>query len=190
MKKAVCLLGVSSSKQLAFTALFAALCAVSTVIITIPLPNGYFNTGDVFVLCSGWFLGPLYGPLAAAVGSALADIWCGFALYAPATFIIKGIDAFVAYTVWRFIKNYIQKEGLDFLPRVLSALLGELIMIAGYFLFEFVLYGLSGGIASLLGNALQAVCCAVLATAICSALYPVKTIYNLFPALQKKSSKK
>ena len=105
MRKTVCLRSISPSKRLAFTALFAALCAVSTVVIVIPLPNGFFNTGDVFVLCSGWFLGPLYGPLAAAVGSALADIWCGFVLYAPTTFIIKGMDAFIAYLVWRFIKT-------------------------------------------------------------------------------------
>ena len=53
MHKLISLKGMSIAKRLTFTALFAALCCVATVIITIPLPaSGYFNTGDVFVLLS------------------------------------------------------------------------------------------------------------------------------------------
>ena len=60
MKKSVLLLHISLSKRLAFAALFAALCCVSTVVITVPLPaSGYFNTGDIFVLLSAWCLGPV-----------------------------------------------------------------------------------------------------------------------------------
>lgn len=52
---------VSVAKRLAFSAVFAALCCVATVVIVVPLPYGYFNLGDVFVLLAGWCLGPLYG---------------------------------------------------------------------------------------------------------------------------------
>ena len=100
----------SLSKRLVFTALFAALCTVGTVVISIPLPFGYFNLGDVFVLLSAWLLGPLYGSIAAAVGSALADILLGFPVYAPATFLIKGIDALVAYTVASFFHFYVSDK--------------------------------------------------------------------------------
>ena len=78
-----------SAKKLAFSALFSALVCVASTIIVIPLPNGYFNTGDVFVLLSGWFLGPLFGAISAGVGSMLADIISGFAIYAPATFFVS-----------------------------------------------------------------------------------------------------
>ncbi len=170
----------SLTKKLAFAALFAALCCVSTLIITVPLPNGYFNTGDVFVLLSGWCLGPLYGAAAAAVGSALADLWSGFALYAPATFVIKGLNAALAWLVACSIKKLMKKDSLDFLSRIVGAIAGETVMVLGYFLFEIVLYGFAGGTAALVGNVLQGVCCGTLAVLLFSALYPIKSVRNLF----------
>ena len=170
----------SLTKKLAFTALFATLCCVSTLLITVPLPNGYFNTGDVFVLLSGWCLGPLYGAVAAAVGSALADLWSGFALYAPATFFIKGLNAALAWLLAFLIKKVIQKDSLDFLSRIVGAIAGETVMVLGYFLFEAVLYGFAGGVAALIGNVLQGVCCGSLAVILFSALYSIKTVRNLF----------
>ena len=64
------------SFNICFTATFAALCCVCTF-IAVPLPFGYFNLGDVFVLLSAWLLGPVLGPLAAGVGTALADVLIG-----------------------------------------------------------------------------------------------------------------
>ena len=170
----------SLTKKLAFTALFATLCCVSTLLVTVPLPNGYFNTGDVFVLLSGWCLGPLYGAVAAAVGSALADLWSGFALYAPATFFIKGLTATLAWLVAFFMKKVIQKDSLDFISRIVGAIAGETVMVLGYFLFETVLYGVAGGALALVGNTLQGVCCGSLAVILFSALYSIKTVRNLF----------
>ncbi len=173
-----------SSKNLAFAALFAALCCVSTLVIAIPLPNGYFNTGDVFVLLSGWCLGPVYGSIAAAIGSALADVISGYTLYALPTFFIKGIDAFIAYMVWAFLKKIINKEKLDFLPRTISAIVGESFMVLGYFLFELALYGFGGATLALLGNLTQGVCAMICAVLIISVLYPIKATKNLFPLLK------
>ncbi len=170
----------SLTKKLAFCALFAALCCVSTLLVTVPLPNGYFNTGDVFVLLSGWCLGPLYGAVAAAVGSALADVWSGFALYAPATFFIKGLNAALAWLVAFFMKKLIKKDSLDFISRIVSAIAGETVMVLGYFLFEAVLYGVAGGAVALVGNTLQGVCCGALAVILFFALYPIKSVRNLF----------
>ncbi len=184
MKKAFSLRGISLSKQLSFTALFATLCCVSTLVITIPLPSsGFFNTGDVFVLLSGWCLGPVYGVAAAAIGSALADIMAGYALYAPATFVIKGLVAFIAYMVAFFLKKLIKKERLDFISRALSALVGEGIMVLGYFLFESILYTFAGAIPNLLGNALQGVCCLLLSTVLIVSLRPIKALRQFFPSL-------
>ena len=186
MKKSVWLLHISLSKRLAFAALFAALCCVSTVVITVPLPaSGYFNTGDIFVLLSAWCLGPVYGSLAAAVGSALGDVILAFPLYAPATFIIKGLDALVAYLVWALCKKMFKNEKLDFIPRTLSAILGELVMVGGYFLFECVLYGFLGATPNIIGNVLQGACCAVCAVLLISVLYAIKPIRNLFPPFSK-----
>ncbi len=170
----------SLAKRLTFTAVFAALCCVSTMLISIPLPYGYFNTGDVFVLLSGWFLGPLYGGVAAALGSALADLLSPYALYAPATFFIKGFDAALAWLVAWSVKKALTKETLDFITRIASAIAGELLMVLGYFLFESVLYGLAGGVATLVGNSMQGICCGVIAVLLFAALYPIPSVRKFF----------
>ena len=175
----------SVAKNISFAALFAALCFVSTFVITVPLPNGYFNTGDIFVLLSGWFLGPLYGAAAAAVGSALADVLSGFAFYAPATFFIKGIDAVLAWLLWKTIKTAVKKPSLDFICRALSALTAETFMVLGYFLFESALYTFAGGTVALLGNTMQGVLCGVCAVLIAAALYPISSVKKLFPAFSE-----
>ena len=36
------------------------------MVVQIPLPTGYVNIGDCFVIVSGFLLGPIYGGLAAA----------------------------------------------------------------------------------------------------------------------------
>ena len=190
MHKLITLKGMSLAKRLTFTALFAALCCVATVLITIPLPaSGYFNTGDVFVLLSAWCLGPIYGVIAAAVGSALGDLFLGYALYAPVTFVLKGLVAFIACIVCWFFKTLIKKQSLDFLPRIFSAVLGELIMIVGYFFFEMILYGFYGALPNVLGNGLQAACCTICAVLLVSALYNVKTVRNFFPPLKGFTTK-
>ena len=76
-----------TTKKLVITALFMALTMVATMFIRIPLPLGYVNLGDVFVLLSVFVLGPIYGTIAAGVGSGLADLF-GFVKYAPGTLII------------------------------------------------------------------------------------------------------
>ena len=68
--------------NLVLAALFAALICVATMVFTIPLPGrGYLNTGDCFVILAGCLMGPVFGPAASAVGSALADVILGFAVY-------------------------------------------------------------------------------------------------------------
>lgn len=171
------------SKKIAFTALFAALCCVGTMFIAIPLPNGYFNVGDVFVLLAGWCMGPLFGAAAAGLGSCLADILSGFALYAPATFFIKAIDAAAAYLLWRVMRLVIRKDGFDAFARLAAAVGGELLMVLGYFAFECVLYGAAGAAASLAGNAVQGSVCIVGGVALVAVLYHLKAVRGFFSPL-------
>ena len=141
-------------KRITLTALFAALCYVGTVVIQIPSPTeGYLNLGDCFVLLSGWLLGPLYGALAAGIGSALADVLTGYAHYAIATFIIKALMAAVCWLLFRTLQKAFSKP---FVPHLVGAVAAELIMVAGYFLFSALIRG-SGWAAALgiPGNLIQ-----------------------------------
>ncbi|MBQ8320279.1 MAG: ECF transporter S component [Clostridia bacterium] len=180
------------SKNIAFAACLTSLVCVATYALAIPLPiGGYFNVGDVFVLLSGWLLGPWYGALAAGLGSGLADLFLGYTAYAPATFMIKGGVALVAWGGYAALKKLCKKEPLDFLPRLLSGLLAELIMVMGYFFFEAVLLQTGLGAAgNILGNTLQATCGLLGGTAVISALYPLPKIASFFPRLHVKSKGK
>ena len=123
---------MTKTKKVVFSAMFAALICVATMIIRIPTIGGYLNLGDCVVLLSGWVLGPAFGFCAAGIGSALADIFCGYTLYAPATFVIKGLMAVVAYALF----NAIQKKTKVLPAKIISGAASELIMIAGYYIFE------------------------------------------------------
>jgi uncharacterized membrane protein len=78
--------------------LFSALVCVATIILKVDIPQtkGYFNVGDSMVFLTALLLGPRVGGLAGGLGSMLADVILGAPWYAPGTFVIKGIEGFVA----------------------------------------------------------------------------------------------
>ncbi len=135
-------------KNTTLSALFAAIIFVATFFVAIPLPTGYANLGDCFVILAGIILGP-YGVAAAAIGSCLCDIITGaFIIYAPATFIIKGIMAVLSYILL--------KRKYTLIRHIIAATLCEIIMVCGYFLYEFFIIGIgSAAIASVAGNCVQ-----------------------------------
>ena len=77
-------------RKTVYSALFAALVFVATVVIHFHIGStGCVNLGDCVVVATGILLGPIYGGLAAGIGSALADALYGHLIYLPGTFIIK-----------------------------------------------------------------------------------------------------
>ncbi len=142
----------NKTKKLVMAAMYASLCCVATMIIKIPSPlKGYLNLGDCIVLLSGFMLSPAYGFLAAGIGSALADIFSGYLVYAPATFIIKGLMALIAYFGFKLLRKKIGATT----SRILSGVVAEIFMVLGYFLFEGVLYGFVPSVANIPANAIQ-----------------------------------
>ena len=138
------------------TAAMIALTCVLTMVVRIPTPTkGYLNLGDVAVLLSGWLLGPLYGAIAGGVGSALADLLSGYPVYIPATFIIKATMAFLVSLVpLRAAKREKSRPRLGFM---IFAPAAELVMAAGYYLYEAVVVGegFAAAFAGVPGNAAQ-----------------------------------
>lgn len=141
-------------QKIVLSSMFAALVCVATMLIKIPSPlKGYINLGDCIVLLSGWILPPGYGFFAAGVGSALADVFSGYLVYAPITFVIKGLMAIISY--WGF--TLFSKKIKDFPARLLSGMLAEITMILGYFLFEGLLYGFLPSLVNILPNGVQGI---------------------------------
>lgn len=129
--------GRMDARLLALTGLFAALGCVGTMVLQVPSPTGgYMNLGDAVVILGAWLLGPVYGAVAGGVGPAMADLLSGYAVYVPATLVIKAVMAMTAALMYRALG----KKGL-----LLSALAAEVSMVLGYWLFDGALAALSGG---------------------------------------------
>lgn len=140
-----------TTKKTVSAAMLAALCCVATMIIKLPSPiKGYLNLGDCAVLLSGFTLSPCYGFLAAGLGSALADIFSGYVVYAPATFAIKGLMAIIAHFGFRYLK----KIGIT-PARIVSGAVAEAAMILGYFVFEGFMYGFAPSAVNIPANGVQ-----------------------------------
>lgn len=112
-------------------------------LLSIPLPLGYMNLGDVGVFLAACLLmsgridlpirrGALYAGLAAAAGGALADVLLGFAAYAPATFVIKGLMGLGCAWLLRLFPGK---------QRIFAMLAVAPLVPLGYLCFEYFLYG-------------------------------------------------
>ena len=142
----------SKTKRIVITALMAAMVCVATMIIKIPSPmKGYLNIGDCIVLLCGWLLAPGYGFVAAGLGSALADIFSGYLTYAPATFLIKGSMALITFACFKLMNKRIGR-----LPsQIIGAVLAEIVMVLGYYVFEGFMYGFIPSAVNIPANAVQ-----------------------------------
>lgn len=160
--------------KLTITAMFAALACIATMLIQIPSPtNGYINLGDCIVILSGLMLGPVYGGLAAGIGSMLADVLSGYMYYAPGTFTIKFLMAVAAYFVYRLLSD---KVKLPYAIAALAAsLAAEAIMVLGYFVYAAVFLG--GGLGAAAGipaNIVQGLAAMIISILLYSILRKIK----------------
>jgi uncharacterized membrane protein len=142
---------------LALSGVMAALVAVATFIIQIPVAatGGYLNFGDIMIFVTALTFGPAVGGLAGGIGSFISDVAGGYAAtYAPFTLVIKGVEGVIAGAIsnrkqaWR---------------DVVAVAFAGVEMVTGYFLAEF--YPLHLGWAAALevpGNILQIVVGAII----------------------------
>ncbi len=120
--------------RVGIVAAFATLAFVGTMIIRIPIPvtGGYFNLGDTFVMAAGLLYGPLVGGLVGMLGPAAADA-IGFPQFILATAVVKGIEGLAVGVI---AKNSRQSR----LRPLLAVTVGIVILVAGYYIFEAILY--------------------------------------------------
>jgi uncharacterized membrane protein len=141
-------------QKIVVAALLSALICVATMIIKIPTPlKGYVNAGDGFILLGSALLSPAYAFLAGGLGSALADVLSGYSSYALATFVVKGLMALAAALILKKLKESNSKGVLKIIPAVVA----EIIMVLGYFVYEGFLYGFGPSAVNIIPNLLQGV---------------------------------
>ena len=162
--------------RLVTASVLAALSCAATLVLTIPSPTGgYMNLGDTVVLLGAYLLGPWWGAAAGGIGSMLADLMAGYALYAPATLLIKGVMAFLAALLYRFLGK---KSGAV----ILCGVLAESIMVVGYWLYDGLLLGsLAGAAVGLPSNLMQAAFGLAASTALALSLKKSTYVRDLFP---------
>lgn len=150
-------------RRLAMSGVMAALVFVMTYLPKVPVPvtGGYVHLGDGMIFLAAMLLGPM-GVAASAVGSALSDLVGGYMTYLIPTFLIKGVMALVAWKLY--------KPG-NWLQTALAFILAEVVMVAGYFAFEAVLYGVPAALGAVGPNAIQGVA-GVVVGLLCMALAP------------------
>ena len=156
-------------KKLALCGLLAAFVFVGTQ-IRVPTAIGYINLGDAVILIGSFILGPIaFFP--AAIGSALSDLLAGYPQYIIPTFIIKGLMGLTAGVLLR-------KSEATAVRKILTGVIAEIIMVAGYFVFESLpfMYGVEAAAGSLFFNMIQGIAAIVI-------FVPVTYI----PALKKHS---
>ncbi len=148
-----------SIRRLTTAGVLAAAIVLLTTLVSLPMPGGlgYINLGDVGVLLAGMMLGGGWGALCAGAASALADVLLGYTVYAPATFIIKGLVALVAGVLFARTQKKIRFAALY--P-------AALIVPAGYFFYEVLLYGMASAVPNILFNTMQCLVGAIVATAL------------------------
>jgi len=94
-------------REIAISVIFTAIVFVftSVIVIATPATQGFFNIGEAGVYLAAILGGPIVGAIAGGLGSALADLFLGYAHYAPGTFVIKGLEGFIAGYFFRKIKE-------------------------------------------------------------------------------------
>ena len=122
-----------TNRKLIWGAMFTAMIAVATLYLKIPGPTGYYHLGDGLIYAAAILLGPGIGAIAAALGSALADMMGGYVIWAGPTFFIKGLTALAI--------GYIAHRGLSATRNLGAMLVGALITMVGYSVTAYFLYG-------------------------------------------------
>lgn len=96
-------------RKLTYGGLMTALVFATTAIIPqipIPFTEGYIHTGDSMIFVTSILLGWKYGVFAGGVGSAMADLFLGYAHWALPTLIIKGIMGAIVGLMAQEVKDH------------------------------------------------------------------------------------
>lgn len=144
----------NTTQKIVLSAMLSALVFVLTRVVSIPTITavGNVNLGDCAVLLSAWLLPCKYAFLTAGIGSALADLLSAYAVYTPATFLIKGFMALTASLIFTRCKDISSTT----LKAILSGITAELVMVGGYFVFEgLFICGFAAALFNIPFNAIQ-----------------------------------
>lgn len=161
---------LAKTNQMVRYSLFIAMTTVMTIVIKIPTisGNGYLNLGDMVVFMAALLLGKKGGFIVGGFGSALADLLLGYAHYAPITFVVKGLEGFIAGAIF---ETEIGKK-----YPLIATVVGAMFMAFGYYAAEIFMYGAKAALAAVPGNMMQGLVGAIAAILLFRALKKTKFV--------------
>lgn len=117
--------------HLSLTAVSAAFVAVFTIAVRIPVPatSGYISLCDAAVVFISYAFGTVTGLIAGGLGSAAADLLGGYPQFAVISFIVHGLEAFLAGLL-------VRKNSQSVPTMILGAIISIITVCGGYLLLE------------------------------------------------------
>lgn len=126
-------------KDMVQTALLIAIVYVCTAIY-VPSPfatGGMMHLGNIAFFTATLVFGRVKGAIAGGVGMALLDLTSAYAVWAPFTLVIRAVQGIVIGTISWGKDRKANNTGVN----ILALVIGAIIMIAGYYIAEVILYG-------------------------------------------------
>lgn len=145
------------------TAMMTAMVMIATTFFKIPNAMGYIHLGDGFVLLAAIILPKKYACFAGGVGAGLADIYGGYAVWAPWTLVIKIVMVLIVQLFFDFLtkrasngKHIAKIAGIPF-AELFAYVLAVLWTVSGYYIAQGSISGnWIAPVADVPGNVLQA----------------------------------
>lgn len=145
------------------TAMMTAMVMIATTFFKIPNAMGYIHLGDGFVLLAAIILPKKYACFAGGVGAGLADIYGGYAVWAPWTLVIKIVMVLIVQLFFDFLtkrasngKHIAKIAGIPF-AELFAYVLAVLWTVSGYYVAQgFISGNWIAPVADVPGNVLQA----------------------------------
>jgi uncharacterized membrane protein len=155
--------------DICISGLMVALVLLATMFINIRLPisinGGLIHLGNVPLVATAILFGKRKGAIAGAFGMGLFDVLSGWMLWAPFTFVIRGVMGFVIGLIAE------RRQGKSLLLNLLAVFTGGAWIVAGYYITEVILYqSFISPITSIPGNLIQVVTALAIGVPLATAL--------------------
>ncbi len=116
-------------RLICITGIFTALIFIFTAYVHIPSHTGYTHIGDAFIYLAACLLPYPYAMIAGSAGALFADLFTGYAIWAPASVIIKAL----------YVLFFSRRQSILSVRSLVALFPSALICIGGYYLYEAII---------------------------------------------------
>ena len=142
------------TQRIVLSGMFIAL-VTATTFINIPYPGsagGLMHLGTLMLFIIALKFGKYYGAISGGIGMFIFDVLGGWMSWAPGTLVVRLIMGFVV----GWIAESKLGQGKNIYKNILGIIVGGLVMIVGYYLYEAIFLTTFGAASlSFVGNGAQ-----------------------------------